>query len=81
MSGGGAPAALIHRIHSEVGRNVTGPGERERPPAAEQANPAPPGHFLSDQLESDCARFLEEVRMLVRRREQESSPLRLGSQA
>ena len=75
------PAAVIHSIHSEVGRNVTGPGERERPPAAEQANPGPPGHFLSDELESDCARVLEDVRTLVRRREQESGALRLGSQA
>jgi hypothetical protein len=74
-------AAVIHRIHSEVGRNVTGPGEREVSTAAEQAKPAPPGHFLSDELESDCARFLEDVRRLVRRREQEASPLRLGSQA
>jgi hypothetical protein len=57
-------------IHSEVGRNVTGPGERERPPADEQASTAPPGHFLSSELESDCARFLEDVRTLVRRREQ-----------
>ena len=32
---------------------------------------APPGHFLSDELESDCARFLEDVRNLVRRREQD----------
>jgi hypothetical protein len=30
----------------------------------------PPGHFLSDELESDCARFLEDVRTLVRRREE-----------
>ena len=66
-------------IHSEVGRNVTGPGERERPPAAEQALVAPPGHFLSDELESDCARFLEDVRTLVRRREQEAGSLRLGA--
>ena len=72
-------AAVIHRIHSEVGRNVTGPGERERPPAAEQAQAAPPGHFLSDELESDCARFLEDVRTLVRRREQDTVALRLGS--
>ena len=39
----------------------------------------PPGHFLSDELESDCARFLEDVRMLVRRREQDTVALRLGS--
>jgi len=70
---------VIHKIHSEVGRNVTGPGERERPPAAEQLQAAPPGHFLSDELESDCARFLEDVRTLVRRREQETGALRLGS--
>jgi len=38
----------------------------------EQAQPAPPGHFLSHELESDCARFLEDVRALVRRREQEA---------
>jgi hypothetical protein len=81
MSGGGVLAALIHRIHNEVGRNVTGPGEREYSTAAEQAGSAPPGHFLSDELESDCARFLEEVRTLVRRREQETGALRLGSQA
>ena len=60
---------------------MTGPGERERPPAPEQAQSAPPGHFLSDELESDCARFLEDVRTLVRRREQEAGALRLGSQA
>ena len=74
-------AAVIHKIHNEVGRNVTGPGERELSTAAEQAGSGPPGHFLSDELESDCARFLEEVRTLVRRREQEASPLRLGSLA
>ena len=40
---------------------------------AEQAQAAPPGHFLSDELESDCARFLEDVRTLVRRREQDDA--------
>jgi hypothetical protein len=49
---------------------VTGPGERERQPADEQVSTPPPGHFLSSELESDCARFLEDVRTLVRRREQ-----------
>ena len=58
---------------------MTGPGEREHLTAAEQPGSSPPGHFLSDELESDCARFLEEVRTLVRRREQEASALRLGS--
>ena len=50
---------------------MAGPDETQRVHAQEQANPAPPGHFLSDQLESDCARFLEDVRNLVRRREQD----------
>jgi hypothetical protein len=68
-------------IHNEVGRNVTGPRERERPPASEQAPSAPPGHFLSRELESDCARFLEDVRSLVRRREQETSAIRFDARA
>ena len=59
---------------------MTGPGERERPPASEQAQPAPPGHFLSDELESDCARFLEDVRMLVRRREEAGAGAGLSPQ-
>ena len=50
---------------------MSGPDESQRVHASEQVNPTPPGHFLSDQLESDCARFLEDVRMLVRRREQD----------
>ena len=49
---------------------MTGPGERKHPSSAEQAQSAPPGHFLSHELESDCARFLEDVRLLVRRREE-----------
>jgi hypothetical protein len=63
-----------------VGRNVTGPGERERPPASEQAHTRPPGDFLSNELESDCARFLEDMRALVRRREQETDALPLSAQ-
>jgi hypothetical protein len=59
---------------------VTGPGEREHLPAAEPAPAAPPGDFLSRELESDCARFLEDVRTLVRRREQETSAVRFGAQ-
>jgi hypothetical protein len=57
---------------------VIGPGEREHLPGDEQVAPAPPGHFLSRELESDCARFLEDVRTLVRHREQETGALRFG---
>ncbi len=60
---------------------MTGPGERELSPASVQAQSVPPGHFLSDEHESDCARFLEDVRTLVRRREQEAGAARLASQA
>jgi hypothetical protein len=50
---------------------MAGPDESTRSHTQEQVTTAPPGHFLSDQLESDCARFLEDVRNLVRRREQD----------
>jgi hypothetical protein len=32
------------------------------------AQPPPPGQFLTPELESDCARFLQEVKDLARRR-------------
>jgi hypothetical protein len=54
---------------------VTGPDDRERPQNAEPAQACPPGHFLSAELQSDCARFLEDVHSLVRRREQEVARL------
>jgi hypothetical protein len=54
---------------------VTGPDDLNRPQNAEQAQACAPGHFLSAELESDCARFLEDVHTLVRRREQEVARL------
>jgi hypothetical protein len=54
-------------IHKQVGRKVSGPNvapEQDR----RQSRPAPPGHFLSSELESDCARFLDELRARLRRR-------------
>jgi hypothetical protein len=60
---------------------VTGPREREHQPANEQASSTPPGHFLSRELESDCARFLEDVRTLVRHREQATPGAGFGGQA
>ena len=60
---------------------MNGPGEREHPLAGEQAPATPPGHFLSSELESDCARFLEDVRALVRRREQEAGAAHFSAQA
>lgn len=56
---------------------MAGPEERELQAVSEEASQPPPGHFLSRELESDCARFLEDVRTLVRRREQEVA--RLGA--
>ena len=69
---------VIHRIHKQVGRNVAGPDDYERQQAAEQVRIEPPGHFLSAELQSDCARFLEDVRDLVRRREQETVRAAIG---
>lgn len=38
-----------------------------------------PGHFVSDEHRSDCARFLDEVRsMVIRRREADRDRLRLN---
>jgi hypothetical protein len=51
---------------------VAGPEKHESEPAPAPAPQPPPGHFLSPELETDCARFLEDMRALVvRRREQE----------
>lgn len=47
-----------------TGPNTAPTSETSAPESPE----APPGHFLSDQLASDCARFLEEARALARRR-------------
>jgi hypothetical protein len=36
--------------------------------AERRAEEHPPGHFVSDELQSDTSRFLEEVKDVVRRR-------------
>jgi hypothetical protein len=42
-------------------------GEPQRAPE-QQAGEPPPGQFVSAEHESDCSRFLEEVKNVVRRR-------------
>ena len=37
--------------------------DTERP-----ADEVPPGQFVTDELQSDCLRFLEEIKNVVRRR-------------
>jgi hypothetical protein len=60
---------VFHTIHKGVGRNVSGPEEAsDREPGAASNDEAPPGHFVSQELESDCLRFLEQVRKIARRR-------------
>lgn len=58
---------------------MAGPEKLELESASQEGSQPPPGHFLSRELESDCARFLEDVRTLVRRREQEVSRFGLGA--
>jgi hypothetical protein len=42
---------------------------REQPaPEPPRAEERPPGHFVTAELESDCSRFLEEIKEVVRRR-------------
>src|ERR1044072_9489296 len=47
------------------------PGPSEQPPPPQEPPmraPDLPGDFVSEQLRADCTRFLEELRVLVRRR-------------
>jgi hypothetical protein len=44
---------------------VTGPNPVQEPDSGVKT---PPGHFVSAELESDCARFIEQVRELARKR-------------
>jgi hypothetical protein len=55
-------------------------GAQEPAPQAESEpsgppRTVPPGEFVSRELESDCERFLEAVRALVRRRAEPVDPL------
>jgi hypothetical protein len=36
--------------------------------AQRRAEELPPGQFVNDELQSDCTRFLEEIKNVVRRR-------------
>lgn len=48
---------------------MSGPEKASEPGSVvASAQPAPPGHFLTPELESDCARFLSQVKELARRR-------------
>lgn len=57
---------------------MAGPEQAFEPESQERSpDPPPPGHFLSPDLESDCARFLAEVRNLARRRAETKRQRRL----
>ena len=47
---------------------MTGPDAAPEQVPVEKDDCGPPGHFLSAELESDCVRFLDSVKVLVRRR-------------
>lgn len=41
----------------------------ERSPKSEpRTEERPPGQFVSDELQSDCSRFLQEIKSVVQRR-------------
>jgi hypothetical protein len=53
----------IHRIHRNGGILLDGPeptGQSQGP--EREALPLPPGEFVSADLQSDCARFLADLR-------------------
>jgi hypothetical protein len=42
--------------------------ETQSQPEPQPHEPAPPGDFVTHELQSDCLRFLEEIKDVVRRR-------------
>jgi hypothetical protein len=60
---------------------MVGPDRNAHPPAAGGPD-AVPGHFVSDEHRSDCARFLDEMRSRIeRRRQADRERPRLGRSA
>jgi hypothetical protein len=51
----------------EDAEDVSHRDERAAEPERRTDEP-PPGYFVSAELESDCSRFLEEIKAVVRRR-------------
>jgi hypothetical protein len=47
---------------------ISGPGNQAE--SAPERESAPPGEFVSDELRADCARFLEELRSQLDRRDE-----------
>jgi hypothetical protein len=56
----------VHRGVEDVPR-VSSAGETQTEPQ-QRPEERPPGQFVSDELQSDCTRFLEEIKNVVRRR-------------
>jgi hypothetical protein len=42
--------------------------EENSPEPERRTDERPPGQFVTDELQSDCSRFLEEIKEVVRRR-------------
>ena len=59
---------FIHNFHRRVGRELAGPEQPYVQSSDSAIHSGPPGEFLSRELESDCARFLEHAKALARRR-------------
>ena len=47
---------------------ISGPGNQAE--SAPDHEPAPPGEFVSNELRDDCARFLDELRSQLHRRDE-----------
>jgi hypothetical protein len=58
---------VFHSIHKGWGV-ISGPGNQPESEHARQSEP--PGEFVSDELRDACARFLDEVRTQIHRREE-----------
>ncbi|MGH3083636.1 MAG: hypothetical protein ACRDNP_06170 [Gaiellaceae bacterium] len=62
----------IHRPVEKSGKN------RKQQKKADNSAPPPPGHFISDDLERETARFIDEVKELAKRRKRRAGEGRHG---
>ena len=64
----------IHSFHRGGGQRVSENEDGRVEQSATGSEETPPGEFVSTDLETDCARFLEELRLRVARSEGNRKP-------
>jgi hypothetical protein len=62
------PPGAVESLERGAGRTAVPGTDAESGPRAPSLAPCLPGHFVSAQYESDCARFVSEAKRLARHR-------------